>query len=102
MNNIRRNILFALPILLLLCLTGCWSSQEIEEQNVYVGLALDVGEPSETELELAKKEENYPKKNFITLTIQTLQTGGGGSQQKGSPRSKKYLNTEETGDSVFQ
>jgi spore germination protein len=102
MNNIRRYILLALIVLIFLCLTGCWSSQEIEEQNIYVGLAIDVGETSEEEQEMTKKEEYYPKKNLITLTIQTLQTGGGGTQQKGSPKSKKYLNTEETGDSIFQ
>lgn len=100
----KRYILCSLHILLVLCLTGCWSSKQIEEQSLYVGLALDVAEESEVEQELAKQGDQYPKKNLITSTIQIIplqksqqsQAKGGGSE------STMYLNTQETGDSIFQ
>lgn len=35
-----------------LLLTSCWSSKEIEEQSVYVGMAVDVANKSDTEDQL--------------------------------------------------
>lgn len=43
MNNIKRMKAIFISFILLLFLTGCWSSREIDTLGVYVGLALDVG-----------------------------------------------------------
>ncbi|AJS61483.1 spore gernimation protein GerC [Paenibacillus sp. IHBB 10380] len=100
----KRYFLFALSILFVLCLTGCWGNKEIEDLSVNVGLALDVGEESELEQELAEEGDSYPKKDLITVTIQTVPVlKGKKEQQMGSSKSSSmYLNTEETGDSIFQ
>ncbi|OAB41499.1 Ger(x)C family spore germination protein [Paenibacillus glacialis] len=104
MDSMKRYFLFALSILFVLCLTGCWGNREIEDLSVNVGLALDVGEESELEQELAKEGDSYPKKNLITATLQTVPVLKGKSEkQSGSSKSSPmYLNTEETGDSIFQ
>lgn len=104
MNSMKRYFLFALSVLLLLCLTGCWSNKEIEDLSVNIGLALDVGEESELEQELAEEGDSYPKKDLITVTIQTVPVlKGKKEQQMGTSKSSSmYLNTEETGDSIFQ
>ena len=39
-NNIRP-LFISLSVLLFLSLTGCWSSHEIEEQSLGIGLAFD-------------------------------------------------------------
>ncbi|MGF7050526.1 hypothetical protein J2T13_005075 [Paenibacillus sp. DS2015] len=72
MNSMRRYILVALLILLIPCLTGCWGNKQIEDQSLYVGLALDVAEESEVEKELSMLGDDYPKKNLITSTIQII------------------------------
>ncbi|HEY2492673.1 MAG TPA: Ger(x)C family spore germination protein [Paenibacillus sp.] len=104
MNSMKRYFLFSLSMLLVLCLTGCWNNKEIEDLSVNVGLALDVGEESELEQELAAEGDSYPKKNLITATIQTVPVlkGKSGQQMGTSKSSSMYLNTQETGDSIFQ
>ncbi|OAB45200.1 spore gernimation protein GerC [Paenibacillus antarcticus] len=96
--------LSALSILLLLCLTGCWGNKEIEDLSVNVGLALDVGKESELEQELAEQGATYPKKNIITATLQTVPVLKGNKEQQmgNSKSSEMFLNTEVTGDSIFQ
>ncbi|MCT9855791.1 Ger(x)C family spore germination protein [Priestia megaterium] len=96
-------LLVLLSVLLLLPLTGCWSSHEIEEQSLGVGVALDKAKRSMIEKELEEQGEGYAKKNLITSTYQlitpqvaSLTTNQGGSQQK------SYVNISETGDSAFQ
>ncbi|MBT2669305.1 hypothetical protein J7E95_00685 [Streptomyces sp. ISL-14] len=41
-NNIR-SLILPQSVLLFLSLTGCWSSHEIEEQSLGIGLAFDKG-----------------------------------------------------------
>ncbi|XKK16001.1 hypothetical protein HFP68_03245 [Bacillus sp. CB28A.1] len=45
--------------LLLLFLTGCWSSKEVEELSLTAGIALDKGKNSTIEKE--DEEGGYPK-----------------------------------------
>ncbi|MDQ0087752.1 spore germination protein [Paenibacillus anaericanus] len=103
MNSRNRLILIVLPFLLILYLTGCWSSKEIDTLGVYVGLALDIGKEPELEQELTEKGADYPKKNLVTSTIQIIPVQKGkDSQQKGKSTSSMYSNSTETGDSGFQ
>ncbi|WP_084403063.1 Ger(x)C family spore germination protein [Paenibacillus antarcticus] len=104
MNSMKGYFLSALSILLLLCLTGCWGNKEIEDLSVNVGLALDVGKESELEQELAEQGATYPKKNIITATLQTVPVLKGNKEQQmgNSKSSEMFLNTEVTGDSIFQ
>ncbi|WP_078412037.1 Ger(x)C family spore germination protein [Priestia abyssalis] len=89
--------------LLLLSMTGCWSSKEIEEVGLAAGLALDKGEESTIEKELKEQGGGYPKRDIITVTYQFVnpqaedkESSSGGAQQK------SYTNVSETGDSVHQ
>ncbi len=103
MKRCKNVKLISLTVLFLPFLTGCWSSHEIEDVSIEVGLSLDKGEVSTIEKELEEQGGGYPKNNNITLTFQTVNTKvavtgskGGGSEQK------SYLNVSETGDSTFQ
>ncbi|GGH22601.1 Ger(x)C family spore germination protein [Paenibacillus segetis] len=103
MNSIKRHVSLLFPIILLLSLNGCWSSKEIDNLSVNVGLAMDVGEESQVEQELAEEGGGYPKKNKITSTIQLIpEQSGGKGQQPGSSAPTKFTNVTETGDSGFQ
>jgi spore germination protein len=102
-HNNGRSLKGMLSFLLLLFLTGCWSSNEIEEMGLSVGLALDEGKESTVEKELKELEGGNNQTEKITLTYQIVtpqgtgsETNGGGSQQK------PYLNISETGDSIHQ
>ena len=55
---------------LLVTQTGCWSSKEIEDLSMYVGMALDAGSPTSTERELDQNGKGYPKRKLITATVQ--------------------------------
>ncbi|RRJ65747.1 Ger(x)C family spore germination protein [Paenibacillus oralis] len=89
---------------LLVTQTGCWSSKEIEDLSMYVGLALDAGKPTAIEQQLEQQGGSYPKRNLITATIQIvpMKSSGGGKQQEGKGQGPEFLNTSETGDSVFE
>ncbi|WP_371407457.1 Ger(x)C family spore germination protein [Bacillus toyonensis] len=84
-------------MLVLLFLTGCWSSKEIEELSLTAGIALDKGKESTIEKEV--EEEEYPKRNLITATYQIISSQ---AQSKGNGQQKRYINVSETGDSIHQ
>ncbi|MGG0240518.1 Ger(x)C family spore germination protein [Bacillus rhizoplanae] len=102
LNHIR--FLLIVPwVLLLLSLTGCWSSHEIEELGFEVGLAFDKGKESTVEKKFQKQGGGYSKKNIITSTYQFVEpqsSSGGG--KGGSSQQKAYKNVSETGDSLHQ
>ncbi|MGM0923574.1 MAG: Ger(x)C family spore germination protein [Bacillota bacterium] len=92
-----------LSVLLLLSLTGCWSSNEIEEIGLSVGLALDEEKESTIEKELKEQGGGYTKSDIITLTYQFVNAQGKGSESKGGGMQQKpYINISETGDSIHQ
>lgn len=101
-NNIRP-FFVSLSVILFLSLTGCWSSHEIEEQSLGIGLAFDKGKKSIIEKELNEQEDGYSKKELITSTFQliTPQVASSTTKQSG-PQQKSYVNVSETGDSVLQ
>jgi spore germination protein len=94
-----RCLLISLTLLLLLPLAGCWSSNEIEELGISVGLALDEGKESPIEKELKEQGGGYPKRDIITLTYQFANPQGIESE---GMQKKSYKNISETGDSVHQ
>ncbi|WP_410768837.1 Ger(x)C family spore germination protein [Fontibacillus sp. BL9] len=94
----------AVAVLLVLN-TGCWSSNEIEDVSVYIGLGLDVAEESKFERDIENQGSTYPKKKILTATVQIAppitgkgQKQGGGSSIPGQP----YQNEKLTGDSIIQ
>ncbi|MGM0875147.1 MAG: Ger(x)C family spore germination protein [Bacillota bacterium] len=87
-HNNARSLSVSLALLLLLSLTGCWSSTEIEQRDLIVGAALDKGE------ELTDKAE-YQEGNLITLTFQFVTP-----QESETEQQKSYLNVSETGSSI--
>lgn len=93
-------------IVLLFLTTGCWSSDEIEDVSVIVGLGLDKANESSFEQEINKQGATYPKKKIVTATVQIVPPiTGKNEKQSGSGSSspsKAYLNEQLTGDSVFQ
>jgi spore germination protein len=103
-HNLVRFLIATLPVLLLLSLTGCWSSHEIEELGLSVGLALDVGKESITEKELNEQGGGYPKSNLVTMTYQFVRPQGTGAESDagGEEQKKPYINISETGDSIHQ
>ncbi|WP_098749413.1 Ger(x)C family spore germination protein [Paenibacillus sp. EZ-K15] len=92
--------------LLLFLTTGCWSSNEIEDVSVIVGLGLDTANESRFEREINQQGAAYPKKKVVTATVQIVPPiTGKNEKQSGSSSSspsKAYLNEQLTGDSVFQ
>ncbi|MBT2617018.1 MULTISPECIES: Ger(x)C family spore germination protein [unclassified Bacillus (in: firmicutes)] len=98
-----RPLFISLSILLFLSLTGCWSSHEIEEQSLGIGMAFDKGKKSFIENELNEQGEGYLRKDLITSTYQliTPQVASSTTKQAG-PQQKSYLNVSETGDSILQ
>ncbi|QGQ45792.1 Ger(x)C family spore germination protein [Metabacillus sediminilitoris] len=101
-NNLR-SLKRMLSVILLLFLTGCWSSHEIEELGLTVGLALDEGKESTTEKELKEQGGEYNQTEKITVTYQFVNPKGTGSESKGGgSQQKPYLNISETGDSIHQ
>ncbi|MDM5309786.1 Ger(x)C family spore germination protein [Peribacillus frigoritolerans] len=101
-NNIRP-LFLSLSVLLFVSLTGCWSSHEIEEQSLGIGLAFDKGKQSSIEKELNEQMDGYLKKDLITSTFQLITTQVASSTTKqAGPQKKAYINVSETGDSVIQ
>ncbi|PEZ72714.1 Ger(x)C family spore germination protein [Bacillus sp. AFS017274] len=101
-KNIRP-LFVSLSFLLLLFLTGCWSSHEIEEQSLGIGLAFDKGKKTFIDKELNEQGEGYLRKDLITSTYQiiTPQVASSTTKQAG-PQKKAYVNVSQTGDSVLQ
>jgi len=101
-NHVRFFLSVLLSVFLLFPLAGCWSSHEIEERSLGVGMALDKANKSMTEKEFDEQEE-YPKRNLITSTYQltTPQVASSTTVQGGSQQ-KAYVNMAETGDSIHQ
>ncbi|MGM0878632.1 MAG: Ger(x)C family spore germination protein [Bacillota bacterium] len=92
-NNVRF-LSVSLSVLLLLSLTGCWSSHEIEDMNLIVGAALDKGEES---IDRGEYQKNTP----LTLTWQIINPiAMGSSNQGGGSQQKSYINVSETGASI--
>lgn len=88
---------------LLVTQTGCWSSKEIEDLSMYVGMALDAGSPTSTERELDQNGKGYPKRKLITATVQIAPVKkGSGQQEQGQAKEDGFLNVSETGDSLLQ
>ncbi len=56
--------------LLMVFITGCWSSREIEDLGLTFAIAIDKGKETNTEKELKEEGGSYPKKDNITLTYQ--------------------------------
>ncbi|MFE4813674.1 Ger(x)C family spore germination protein [Peribacillus simplex] len=101
-KNIRP-LFVSLSFPFLLFLTGCWSSHEIEEQSLGIGLAFDKGKKTFIEKELNEQGEGYLRKDLITSTYQiiTSQVASSTTKQSG-PQKKAYVNVSQTGDSVLQ
>lgn len=102
-SNQLQFLSFLLSVLLVFPLAGCWSSHEIEEQSLGVGVAFDKGKESMIEKEFDEQGEGYERKNLITSTYQliTPQVASSNTKQEG-PQQKSYVNVSETGDSAFQ
>nr|WP_312886462.1 Ger(x)C family spore germination protein [Paenibacillus foliorum] len=100
----KRLLLIPLAASLLLCLTGCWSSNEIEELSVFVGVALDKGKELKVEKDLNKQGHGSAEKNLITSTVQIVnpQAAAPVSGHEGTAKQEKYTNLSEKGDSAFE
>lgn len=87
-----------------LLLTSCWSSKEIEEQSVYVGMAVDVANKSDTEDQLEAQGGITPIQSLITATLQIvpIKSVKGKQKKQEEGTTKKYLNDSETGNSIFE
>lgn len=106
MNTYIRFTSLWITSILLLLTTGCWSSKEIEDVSVYVGLGLDTANESKFEQEINKQGASYPKKKVLTATVQIVPPITGQNEKQGgagsSSPSKAYLNEQLTGDSIIQ
>ncbi|MBY9081793.1 Ger(x)C family spore germination protein [Paenibacillus sp. HN-1] len=93
-----------LSLCLLISLTGCWSSKEIEDLSMYIGVALDEGKPTAVEQNLDKEGVGYLKRNLMTATIQIVPTrsSGSGNQQTKSQQAPQFFNVTGTGDSLLE
>ena len=97
-NHVQFLLVF-LSVFLLVPLTGCWSSHEIEERSLGVGVALDKGKESMIEKEFDEQGGGYARKNLITSTYQLITPQVASSTTKhGGPQQKSYVNVSETGD----
>ncbi|MCV4235229.1 Ger(x)C family spore germination protein [Virgibacillus sp. LDC1] len=106
MNRYARYVTAVTASVLLLLTTGCWSSNEIEDVSVYVGLGLDAANESKFERDINKQGASYPKRKVLTATVQIVPPITGKNEKQGgsgsSSPSKAYLNEQLTGDSLIQ
>lgn len=87
----------------LLLLSGCWSSAEIEDLALYLGLSLDAGKPAPKEKDLERKGARYPKQNKLLVTIQVVPAVGAASNEdKSLEKSSPFFNISGSGDSILQ
>ncbi|MBR2563759.1 MAG: Ger(x)C family spore germination protein [Paenibacillus sp.] len=106
MRSLRLWLRIISAMFILSLISGCWSSREIEDLSLYVGLGIDVGEETEFEKNIASQGGIYPEEDNVTATVQ-IAPGKSSSQQNeqgGSPSSGKssYSNEQLTGDSMLQ
>ncbi len=96
--NIRL-LLGLLLFLMILLLTGCWSSKEIEDLGLIVGTALDIENDGGS---WEEQDGEYSNRDLITITNQfvTSETIGTGAKE-GSTQQKAYKNVSETGDAIL-
>ncbi|MED3573112.1 Ger(x)C family spore germination protein [Cytobacillus praedii] len=95
-------ILWCLLILCLpLSLSGCWSSKEIEDLGLVVGVSLDLEKEGSGPWDEGQEAE-YLKGKRITITNQfvTSETTGGITKE-GKSQQKAYKNVSETGDAIL-
>ena len=84
----RRITMFLLFMLMILCLTACWSQRELYKLAIVVGTALDVGDQPDT----------------VKLTAQVVKAsemGVGSSFRGGGSGGKAYVNISRTDKSVL-
>ncbi|GIO35523.1 germination protein [Paenibacillus antibioticophila] len=87
----------------LLLLSGCWSSTEIEDLALYLGLSLDAGKPAPKEKDLERKGARYPKQDKLLVTIQVVPAVGVASNEdKSLEKSSPFFNISGSGDSILQ
>ncbi|MBW7477067.1 Ger(x)C family spore germination protein [Paenibacillus oenotherae] len=97
--NLKRVVV----ILWLLLLTGCWSSNEIEDLSVYVGIALDKGRETAEEQQLREQGATDESMDRVTATLQIISSKSSSSgDQSAKANQKPFMNTAGTGDSVFE
>ncbi|MEO3946760.1 Ger(x)C family spore germination protein [Gorillibacterium sp. CAU 1737] len=91
-------------LLLSACLlSGCWSSKEIEDQAIYTGLALDVGTEDKEKIKQMEQLGSPPMENVLTGTIQIVPQKSFGSRGNASSNQQKpYVNSVQSGNSVFE
>lgn len=95
---------FKLGLLLsfiLLLLTGCWSSKEIEDLGLIVGTSLDLETDTNSREELEEQEARNSNKELITITNQFVTSETTGSGAKEGKKQQAYKNVSETGDAVL-
>ncbi|MDQ0200180.1 Ger(x)C family spore germination protein [Neobacillus ginsengisoli] len=98
-----RFLLGLLSVFLLFSLTGCWSSHEIEELSIGVGVALDRAKKSNKEDKVNEQTEGDSKKAQFTATYQVITSQIASSMGKeGGSQQQSYENISETGDSNLQ
>jgi len=103
LNNMKGQFRLGLLLsLILLLLTGCWSSKEIEDLGLVVGTSLDLETDSSSREALEEQEARNSNKELITITNQfvTSETTGSGAKE-GKKEQKAYKNVSETGDAVL-
>lgn len=96
--------LVLLLIIMVLLLTGCWSSKEIEDLSIYAGIAIDAGRATEQEQKIVEKgSKEYQKKDEITLTVQVVPVKAFGSKTKtDSGNARQFNNVSLTGNSIIE
>ncbi|MCL1695100.1 Ger(x)C family spore germination protein [Lysinibacillus sp. BPa_S21] len=95
---------FKLGLLLsfiLLLLTGCWSSKEIEDLGLIVGTSLDLETDTNSREESEEQEARNSNKELITITNQFVTSETTGSGPKEGKKQQAYKNVSETGDAVL-
>ncbi|WP_145053513.1 Ger(x)C family spore germination protein [Paenibacillus xylanexedens] len=106
MRQFRMLVRTITSLCILLLISGCWSSREIEELSLYVGLGIDVAQETEFEKSVADQGGDYAKQKVVTATVQIAPgyASGQNSGQSGSPSAGKtsYSNEQLTGDSMLQ
>lgn len=87
-----------LLFILILPLSGCWSSIEIEEMGLIIGTALDLEKEGMDE----DQEGRNHKRDMFTITNQfvTAETTDSGTKD-GTTQHQAYKNITETGDAIF-
>ena len=93
MKFLRFVVLF---FVIILFLPGCWSSREIEELALNVGVAIDPGDEQIPANQLDEKRDTYSKENILSVTYQYL-THPSDAQNQGSNQAR-FENTTVVGD----